>query len=274
MALSKIRPAASAPPVAAEKTQLVPVVYTMGKVASTSTSTAILNAGLPCYDIHSLEPKYLRKTAQSWLARNEFPPPHICVSMAHRDRLLLKRQRCLYISLVRDPLARNLSAFFQNLHHQKVEIRDEKDAQRMFDTFAETYAHTIPLTWFDREFGGQLGIDVYKRPLDHDRKLIHFTGMNAVIFRIDCPDEVKGSVLTQILGRKISLARDNDSKNKEYHEVYKNVQAIAHFEPDFVDRIYSSKFARHFWTDEERLKMARRWIRPEQQDLFKLTGMS
>ncbi|SMY09213.1 putative capsular polysaccharide synthesis family protein [Flavimaricola marinus] len=251
---------------AVEEKHLVPVVYTMGKVASSSTSTAILKAGLPCHDIHTLEPDSLRETAQSWLARNEFPPPHICVSMAHRDRLLIKRQRCLYITLVRDPLARNLSAFFQNLDQQNVEIREEQDVMRMFENFQKTYAHSTPLSWFDREFKGQLGIDVFSRPFDIERRAIHLKSANTIIFRVDCPDFQKSQILSRILGRKIDIQRANDSENKEYNDLYKRVKQVSVFNHDFVYKMYASKFARHFWTDAERNEMARRWMTPQEAE--------
>lgn len=245
---------------------LTPVVYTMGKVASSSVSRAILDAELPCHDIHSLAPEYLRRVSQDWLSRGEFPPPHICISMAHRDRLLIKRQKCLYVTLVRDPLSRNLSAFFQNLHLQKAEIRNEADARKMFSTFQETYGHTIPNTWMDREFGDQLGIDVYKRRFDTEKKHVVLRGMNTVIFRVDCSDKVKSNVLSRLLGRTITVKRENDSDNKEYHEIYKNVQEVAYFAPEFVARMYTSKFSRHFWSLAERQKMAQRWVLPENAD--------
>jgi len=239
---------------------LTPVVYTMGKVASSSVSTAILAAGLACHDIHTLNPGVLRQTAQDWLARGEFPPPHVCVSMAHRDRVFVKPQRCLYISLVREPIGRNLSAFFQNLHLN--EFRDEAEAQALFRRFLDTYPHLQPLTWFDREFGAQLGIDIFDRPFDRQAGYVHLRGRNTVIFRIDCPDEVKSRVLSDILGRRIDVGRENDGSDKDYRERYEAVKSLAVFPRGFTDMMYDSKFARHFWSEDERAAFRARWTVP------------
>lgn len=247
-----------------DKANLTPVVYTMGKVASSSVSTAIIAAGLPCHDIHSLDAEYLKKSAKEYLDRGQYPPPHICVSMAHRDRLMVKPKRCLYISLVRDPIARNLSAFFQNLHEQKAEIRDETDARRMFAKFQETYFHSVPLSWLDREFGKQVGIDVYADSFDHAARYCHIKRSNTVIFRTDCPDETKSAVLSKALGQRIEVKRENDSNNKEYNEIYSNVKLAATFSAGFVDKMYSSKYARHFWSAAEREVMAAKWLGPAQ----------
>lgn len=238
---------------------LTPVVYTMGKVASTSVAGAIRDAGLPCYGIHSLAPEYLRKTAQDWLARDAFPPRHICVSMAYRDRLFVHGEKCLYISLVRDPIARNISAFFQNLYLRPEQIRDENDPQSMFEIFKQSYNHSLPITWFDREFKDQLGIDVFEHPFDHAKKYVHIESKNVILFRLDCPDAVKARVLSRALGRKIKIRRQNDSDNKGYAKLYKRVKEEACFSPDFVDEIYASKFARHFWSEEELRNMSAEW---------------
>lgn len=244
---------------AARPQAVTPLVYTMGKVASSSVSSAILAAGLPCYDVHSLNPDYIKKTAQSWLNRGEFPPPHICVSMAFRDRIFTRKPRCLYITLVRDPLARNLSAFFQNLHQQSEFVRNEQDPQSLFEYFRHTYNHNLPLTWFDREFKKQLKLDVLKLPFDHQRRFSYHPTHNLVVFRTDCPDSEKSRVLTEILGRPISVERENDGLTKDYRDRYERVKAVARFDREFVERIYESRYARRFWSDEERAQFISQW---------------
>lgn len=243
-------------PVAAAR---VPLVYTMGKVASSSVSVAIQSAGLPCHDIHSLNPDYIKKAAQASLNRGEYPPPHICVSMAFRDRIFTKKARCLYITLVRDPIGRNLSAFFQNLSAQSEFIRNEQDPQSLFEYFRHTYNHDLPLTWLDREFKKQVGIDVLKLGFDAQKRYAYHPTQNLVVFRTDCPDSEKSRVLTELLGRPITVSRENDGLKKDYRDRYEKVKTVARFDREFVNRVYESRFARRFWSDEERAALAAQW---------------
>lgn len=74
-----------------ETPPLLPVVYTMGKVVSSSTSKAIQTAGLNCLDILNMNYEKIQDVAQGWISKGQFPPPEICVSMAHRERLLIKK---------------------------------------------------------------------------------------------------------------------------------------------------------------------------------------
>ncbi len=239
---------------------LVPVVYTMGKVASSSTSKAILAAGLNCFDIHNMNHEKILGTAQSWIKKGKFPPPNICVSMAHRDRLLIKKNRCLYISLVRDPIARNLSAFFQNLHQMDDEVKNETDPDRLAAVFIETYQHDLPLQWFDREYKTELGIDVYSWPFDRGKKYTQNESANTTLFRIDCADAVKSQVLSNALGRQITVGRLNVGSNKGYSTMYEKIKNLVSFPTGFLDQMYDSKFVRHFWLPNEIEDMKNNWI--------------
>ncbi len=239
---------------------LVPVVYTMGKVASSSTSRAILAAGLNCLDIHNMNHEKILAVAQGWINKGQFPPPNICVSMAHRERLLVKNNKCLYISLVRDPIARNLSGFFQNLHHMDDVIKNESDPEKLTQHFIDSYQHDLPLNWFDREYKAQLGIDVFSWPFDRKNRYTHNAATNTILFRIDCPDEVKSQVLTDTLGREITVGRLNVGANKDYSALYEKIKNRVSFPTAFLDKMYNSKFVRHFWLPNEIEAMKNNWI--------------
>lgn len=239
----------------------VPVIYTMGKVASTSIAAAMDRAGFDSYHIHSLAPRHLKSMALQHLNRGRFPPPHISAAMTFRNELLAHPDRCLYISAVRDPLSRNLSAYFGNLKRQDRDIWAAKDAAWHFSVFVKKYPHDVPLTWFDREFRAQLGIDIYKHDFDRERRYSYYPEIRTVLFRVDCPDEVKGSVLSEIMGCKITVERENDSEQRDYVDLYRQVLDLAAFDNGFSAEAYSSRFCRHFWTADELEKMEARWRR-------------
>jgi hypothetical protein len=238
---------------------MIPVIYTMGKVASSAVYQAISEANLPCFHIHTLHMDALRKRASSWLERGEFPPPHISVSMAFRESLFTDPERCLYISLVRDPIARNLSAFFQTLRDRPPEIRDCTDPDELFQHFLNLYPHGIPHSWFNREFRDQLGVDVFEDDFDKEKKFTWLKAKRTVIFRVDCPDAVKSEVLSEILGKEILVQRSNEGDAKGYASLYKGVKGKARYSRDFIKVAFESRFSRHFWTTQEREAMIAKW---------------
>ena len=238
----------------------IPVVYTMGKVASSSVAAAIEGAGLLCHDIHTLNSDYIKGVAKKYLDHGEFPPRHICVSMAWRERDILNIRKCLYISLVRDPIARNLSAFFEN-HKAFLEgcnFSDLPSARKVLDNFINSYPHQLPSRWFDREYRTYLGIDVYKS--DFDKSALFMATDGLIIFRVDLDDRKKSEVLSNALGRNLKIGRHNDGSRKVYADLYKAVSKLARFTPDFVDDMYGTPFVQHFWSADELRSLKSFWL--------------
>lgn len=230
---------------------MTPLVYTMGKVGSTSVLRALERAEVPVFHIHRLELTRLVEKALKSLSEGRLPPGHISTSMAIRDRVLNRRTEYLIVTLVREPVSRNLSAFFENLDDFRKDIRDINDPDSVFAAFLEAYPHDGPLTWFDRELRDQLGVDVYRHPFPKEVRFLYIEDERILIFRDDCPDNVKGSVLSDILRRNITVSRENVGTEKSYSKLYQQVQSRAAYPEALLNRLYNSKYARHFWTDEE-----------------------
>jgi hypothetical protein len=167
----------------------------------------------------------------------------------------------LFISLVRDPVARNLSAFFENFNHYNRSrgYSLSTETQLIFDNFVECYQHDFPISWFDREYRDELGIDMFEFTFDKERRYAYYPSINTLLFRVDCPDATKTDVLSRVLGVKIELLTKNVAKNKAYREVYRGVRDHASFSSDLLDRLYDSRFAKHFWTKEELGKLRDTW---------------
>ncbi len=231
----------------------VPVVYTMGKVASSSVAGAIVRAGLRCHDIHTLNTQLLLKQARDRLDRGQYPPNHVCVTMAWQNEIRNAR-RCIYVSMVRDPIARNLSAYFQKLH---VGGDSLNAAEASVAAFRATYPHLLPIHWFDKEFKRFLGIDIYDIPFDKARRFA--VTERFLLMRTDLDDAEKSRLLSAALGAKIDVERENDSARKPYSSIYQSVLESTKFPAAFVEAMYSTKFARHFWTDEELAEFRERW---------------
>lgn len=234
----------------------LPVVYTMGKVASSSIAQAIVRAERTVHDIHTLDRAHLVKMAKARLAHGKYPPYHVCVTMAYESEIL-DRSNCIYISLVREPIARNLSAYFQNLATLGGSIGPDRTPESVVAAFLKRYPHGFPAHWFDREFKRFLGINVYDEPFDK----VHGSVLTdqVLIMRTDLEDAEKGRLLSAALGTEISVPRRNMAENKGYASAYQAVLEAAKFPAPFVNSIYSTPFARHFWTDDELRKFRDRW---------------
>ncbi|MEM0986152.1 MAG: putative capsular polysaccharide synthesis family protein [Pseudomonadota bacterium] len=244
-----------------------PIVYTMGKVGSSAISAAIRQSGRVVHDIHTLNDDALLAGMRKALDKGQFPNPHICVSMAWKSREISVPQRCVYISLVRDPIARNISAYFQNLGTfiDTLEAGTDSEAEDLFVDFMDRYPHFFPVKWYEREYAQHLGIDVFQGRFRHQAgyQLSHHERI--VIFKTDTPDEVKSSVLTRVLGFTVDVRPTHASADKDYADDYDAVRSLARFEPALLDRVYGSAFVKHFWESDAIEQMRAKWLKPNTQ---------
>ena len=224
---------------------------------------ALNRAQFPTHHIHTLNRKRLINMASRALESDALPAPHICESMAWLDRLFLKPELCLYITLVRDPIARNLSAFFENIETNiGLDAASRGTPEDLLSWFTTKYNHEFPLNWFNLEFRDQLGINVFSQPFDQEKKYVHIPGSNVLIFRVDCEDDVVASVLSRALGRHLEIGKENVSAEKKYSKLYSSVKKIAKFPAPFVEKMYNNDFVRHFWSTEETENFKARWTKP------------
>ena len=238
------------------QTSKIPVLYTMGKVGSSSIGMALQRAGLHYYAIHSLDRPHLINLARQSLDSNEMLPPTVADALSRRPSML-KSAISFYVSAVPEPVVRNLSAFFQNIgfffpNYSTV------SPEELLTSFIDRYPHNVPISWFDREFRKFLGIDVFSVPFD---KANRFSANSAyVLFRDDCFNEAKSAVLSSTFERNISVTYTNETIQKPYADQYRRVQAIARFTPEFLDRLYNTGYAKHFWLPEELAYFRARWL--------------
>lgn len=284
-------------------------IHQVGKVGSTSVLKT-LNHFLPgekIHQTHGLSEHQMLDAIIRWLDRSRrnpgFKPSpnllssievsgYLCGGTAQRDWYLL--------SLVRDPIGRNVSAFFQNLHlvwvHQlplaareicarilrkkagdiagEDEIREV--AKALAALFHQQYFQQFLDRWFEDEMRGVFGIDVFSEPFSSERgyQIYQKDRVRLLLLRIEdfangfepgLRDWLAGSPWEHALDAKedLELKRANEAGNKRYALLYRQFMEELTFEPDVVKREYSSRTARHFYSDAERDRFAARWTKTE-----------
>jgi hypothetical protein len=244
------------------------LIYQMGKVASSSLLRSLsTQAGLELIHAHHLDPAYTRelnglKQSQGW--RTTIDPEAVRV-LAQR----LAAMRALdVITLVREPVGRNLSAYFNNLHL----IHGSRDAYRQLshdelrDGFLHRYPHDIPLQWFDRELRASLGVDVYQHAFAKAEGAITIEegSTRLLVMRHDLADADKCRQIEGLLGTAgLHMRRDNLAARKPYSQVYRDFIARVQLPATYLERMLDSRYARHFYGDSERAKLSSYWSAKE-----------
>ncbi|WP_158675337.1 putative capsular polysaccharide synthesis family protein [Thiohalobacter thiocyanaticus] len=237
----------------------------MGKVGSSTVLNSLHNAGLgsAIFHVHLLSDALLergelfRKSARRGTAAHLY-------NIALREQMLADNRRWKIISLVRDPVGRNISAFFQNLdlYAPSIAPDDLSKTELLKNIFFSEFDHERPLTWFDYEIKGTLGIDVYTDPFPMNQGYAeyHTDKFDLLILRMEDLNATGIHALRRFLGTsRIQLVKTNIGADKNYAEVYAQLRRRIDLPEDYLDKMYQSKYARHFYTQLEISDFRSRW---------------
>ena len=239
------------------------VVFCMSKTASSAIVRAVQSADpRPVYKIHLLtaegvaraEANY-RQTDRSARPRHVFHASHLLRHLPTLDH------PWLVITIVREPVIRSASEFFQS-GRRLGRLGDEATTASSFAKFATAQGIPRTLDWFDRELEPSLGIDVYAHPFDPAAGygIIETPTVRLLLLRqesLDVAPEALGTFLG--LPHALALDRENEGARKEYSDLYAAVLRDVRFPERTLDRTYDSRFARHFYSADELDGFRRRW---------------
>lgn len=273
------------------------LVYTMGKVGSSSLAHSLRVAApeLDVLHVHRLVPEHLARAEHVYReaarrhrgtpAGRGIRPRHVW--LAQRLSSLIERPppgadgRWTVITLIRDPVARNTSAFFENLFlffgydwAQALRLKPETAvAAELGELFRASYARerwwsegkdANPLTWFDEELRETFGVDVFDEPFPTEVgfKIYERERARVLLVRLEDLDRCASVAMQELLGPSgFEVHRRNVAHDKGYASLYRRFSEVVELPADYVDRLYDSRIARHFYTERERAAFRSRALR-------------
>jgi hypothetical protein len=185
------------------------------------------------------------------------------VEMIYKSYVQPKR-RLKVITLVREPVANNVSMFFQLLHrYMGLDVEpSECDTDEMIAVFIEKYMHWRPLTWLDAEVKTHFGIDIFQHsfPIEKGYTTISRENVSLLVLRCELDDRAKARAIADFLELdEFEIVRSNVRNEKPEAQKYEEFKRQISMPPALLDRMYDSKFARHFYSREERAFFRERW---------------
>ena len=202
--------------------------------------------------------KFSLPRRMGWLFRKRFYTQRIFkayVQAGHRLRV---------ITLVRDPVAHNISLFFQVFDQYagaNIEQSDH-DVEGLIRMFLEHYVYSRPLTWFDAELKTTLGIDVYGYPFptEQGHSVIANGNISLLILKSELDDGQKAEAIADFLDLEhFEIVRSNVTSKKAHGQQYEEFKQRIKVPEPLLDELYESKYARHFYSREERVLLRARW---------------
>ena len=164
-----------------------------------------------------------------------------------------KRPIINIISLTREPISRNISAFFQNFKRDVgVEFSGSKlSVDELQGIFLKKYDHDIPIRWFDDNIKKNFGIDVYNFDFPNENhQFITKGNVNLLLMKHNLDDNIKQNLLTEYLKiADFELTNKNIGSQKEYSKAYNDFSNLK-FSEDYLNRMLNNKYTIHFYKNE------------------------
>jgi len=253
------------------------LVYQMGRVGSKTIEYSLKAIGLLPYHVHTLSDKglsyYKDMLSKSEEGSQQFKKYHNKLKEIEHLRIQIKQGKGKWkvITLTRDPVARNISFFFYYFFNLQAKSRfnlDAKNLEGLLSLFLKSPSldgfntHETPLLWFDVEMKAVFGIDVYKTKFPFHKGYEIYNGEKADVLLIRLEDLARcyQQAFKEFLSiESFKLINKNIASTGLYSSIYEQFCKNVVLPEEYVDKMYNSRYVRHFYTEEEIDFFRRKW---------------
>ena len=247
------------------------LIYTIGKVGSSSVYDSLKassKVNMPVFHIHALNPD--RIEAQKQYYRNSKRgaiPFHLIQSTVLSELLPTFAGKVYLISLVREPVQRELSSLFQdsfNFTNSKNPVNS--DMEEVVKGKMEELLQRLPEDeWFTNELQHVFGFNVYQMPFDPSKgywvEQDKENNVDLAFVRLEnlrtCFSEAMRELFE--LNDSLQLLDANVSDTKFYNEAYQETKSTIKLSKAELNALIDSTFIQKFYSDHIET-LSKRWL--------------
>lgn len=172
------------------------------------------------------------------------------------------------ITLVREPVSRNMSSLFHNFEDQTGEkILSAESKKLALESLIKTMTglpakkRTAVVTWLDRNIKHFFGINVYDYPFPEQGYATYENGAYRVLLmKAEIKDSDKEAAIRQFLNLSaFKLENTNVGSEKAYAGLYHDFKNKARFPKAYLDELIDTPYFRHFYTAEDEQRVREKW---------------
>jgi hypothetical protein len=254
------------------------LVHQMGKVGSASIHHSLLNLtddNSPVLHTHNLSKQDFYKVFYGKRLLSQSSRPFldqrtlISLLLLYELENNFNDRNWTIITAVREPIGRNISAYFQNVnldiafpsYSANNSIKDEEIDQAIA-SFLDNFNHEWPLTWMDTNLKDIFGIDVFEKTFDPAKGYEIYTqdNLKLLLVRLESLNDCYSHAFNKFLDIKdFKLVPTNQASDKKYYDLYKAFRERISFPESYVREMYDSRYAKHFYSQEELASFTSRW---------------
>lgn len=238
------------------------IILTPGKVGSSSVYyTLKKKLNRPVYHVHYLTPKSIVDAEKIHLnSDRKSRPLHLIVAKHLIKKLSQKKQKMHLITIVREPVGREISAFFQNTEFLKntierhdLSLNETAAREILYNKLKNNFIADLE-SWFQREFKEPYNIDIFSTcKFDKNREYNIFNNeqLRLLVLRMESLSHAFPKALKEFLNFKdeISLENYNIGDQKHYSKSYAKIKKNLQLNHDVLECILNSRYVSSFYAD-------------------------
>ena len=262
------------------------VVFQPGKVGSNTVAATLRHYGVPVVHSHGI------------LFSSEYANGGQEVKNTLTKYLLNSGKKIKLITLVRDPIAKDIGHFFQKISETANDVGwlvkglMEKDFQKSFLNYLSVVTPFDFSTeqkkllfnekmichidyigtksekgalwgWYEEELKNTLGINVLADEFDTEKgySVFKYGNIELLIMQLEKLNQLE-EVLAEFVGvENLKLVNVNRGAEKAYRYVYKQFQQQVQLPRKYVEFCYNNPYMNHFYSKADRKKFYSKWER-------------
>jgi hypothetical protein len=262
------------------------LVYQVGKVGSGTIRDSLNSHGFHSYHVHFLTQEGIEQE-KKWISEQwGYSRPRMLMNSIRvkeyqylRDKIsarnALEGKRWKVVTLVRDPIAIEISGFFNSLEGLFPNLVHRYQARvlgidEIIESFLKEYV-TNPaqigdytLNWFDREMKPVFGIDIYSDTFPKSKGFKIYNGAHAdlLLLKLEKLNECAADAFQEFLDiEDFQLVNAHLASEKEYRDVYQDFMNTLVLPDVYIETLYTSKYAQHFYGEDEIAAFKEKWCK-------------
>lgn len=243
------------------------VVHTMAKVGSLSVYSSLKKQlpKTPLFHTHSLDIDEVQKNIDLCFKNGIYPGSRSPAFLV-QNQIISTGRPYKIITLYRDPIERNISAFFDAFKlYVGVKPEDYTGDMKTLEKLFHTHIpYKYPLQWFDEYLLKETRIDVYNFPFDAALGYLTIRDEPIEILIMNCylEDNLKEKLISEFSALpNFKLENTNITAERKSGDLYRAFKNYIRFSESYLNAYYNSKYAKHFFTSTQRKKAIEKWLK-------------
>lgn len=239
---------------------IIVLIYTGGKVGSSTVYYNLKRSKLfsDVLHVHFLSEHWLKSFKESgrWLSN---------IRKAEDVKNTLKQKpnkRVKIITLVREPVARDISDVFQNFK-TIFEINSTNELKELdIQNHLSVSKFNQTEMWFETEFKEYTGIDILQLPFDKKNgySIYNLKEFDVLCLKLETLNDSFEDIIHKFLGiKEMKSVVENNSLEKDGAHLYKKIKNEFNLPENKLNEIYSTNFITHFYSKNEIIGFVNKW---------------